>query len=311
MDGDRVAAIDIGTNSVLLLIAEIGADGLFPLVERATITRLGEGVDKTRELATAACERTLHCLGEYATEIARYGVLRAAAVGTSAMRDARGGPDFAREAQRTLGIAPRVIDGRREAELTFRGALSGLSVAAGPVTVFDVGGGSTELVHGYRDEALTRIDTAQSLDIGSVRLFERHAPSDPPGFDELTLISDEIDRALAHEPKLGESATLVGVAGTVTTLAALSLKLERYEPAKVHGHQLTREAVSDLFTELALMPLAERTALPGLDPRRADVIVVGSLIVERVMTHLRASDLVVSDRGVRWGLAEELAVEND
>jgi exopolyphosphatase / guanosine-5'-triphosphate,3'-diphosphate pyrophosphatase len=310
MHGDRVAAIDIGTNSVLLLIAEIGATGLFPVLERATITRLGEGVDRTRELAPAACERTLRCLVDYAEEIARYGVLRAAAVGTSALRDARGGPDFAREAERTLGIAPRVIDGRREAELTFRGALSGLAVT-GPVTVFDVGGGSTELVHGYRDETLTRIDSAKSLDIGSVRLFERHAPSDPPGFDELTLISDEIDRALAHEPAHGESATLVGVAGTVTTLAALSLKLTRYEPAKVHGHQITREAVSDLFTELALMPLAERTALPGLDPRRADVIVVGSLIVERVMTHLRASDLVVSDRGVRWGLAEELAAEKD
>jgi exopolyphosphatase/guanosine-5'-triphosphate,3'-diphosphate pyrophosphatase len=308
--GERVATIDIGTNSVLLLIAELGPSGLFALVERATITRLGEGVDRTRELAPAARERTMRCLGEYADEIARLGVARAAAVGTSALRDARGGQEFVREVERTLGIAPRVIDGRREAELTFRGALSGLELH-GDVTVLDVGGGSTELVHGHRDGASSRIDGARSLDIGSVRLFERHAPADPPSLEELTNIAAEIDTALAHEPEPALDATLVGVAGTVTTLAAIALGLGAYDSSRVHGHQLSREAVTDLWTELATLPLAERSKIPGLDPRRADVIVVGALIVERVMSRLRKAELLVSDRGVRWGLAEELAAEND
>ena len=305
---NRVATIDIGTNSVLLLIAERGPAGLRPVLERATITRLGEGVDRTRELAPAARERTLRCLVEYAEQIATEGVVRVAAVGTSALRDARGGEDFAREIERTLGIAPRVIDGLREAELTFRGALSGIDLF-GDVTVFDVGGGSTELVHGSREPELSRIDSSQSIDIGSVRLFERHAPSDPPSPDELARIGDDIDRALTAANGAKRESTLVGVAGTVTTLAAIGLELDSYDSARVHGHRLTRTTVSDLFAHLAALPLAERTKLPGLDPRRADVIVVGSLIVERVMTALAKTELVVSDRGVRWGLAEELAAE--
>jgi exopolyphosphatase/guanosine-5'-triphosphate,3'-diphosphate pyrophosphatase len=310
VNGERVAAIDIGTNSVLLLVAESSPAGLVPLFERATITRLGEGVDRTRELAPQACERTMRCLAAYAEDIGRLGVTRAAAVGTSALRDARGGQDFVRDAERTLGIAPRVIDGRREAELTFRGALSGLDVQ-GDVTVFDVGGGSTEFVRGHRSGLLSRIESSVSFDIGSVRLFERHAPSDPPAVEELSRIAEHIDRALSSEPRPPANTTLVGVAGTVTTLAAIELGLEEYEPSLAHGHRLTRNSVSDIFTRLATLPLAERCLLPGLDPGRADVIVAGALIVERVMSHAGKSELVVSDRGVRWGLAEELSADLD
>jgi exopolyphosphatase/guanosine-5'-triphosphate,3'-diphosphate pyrophosphatase len=306
MDGaKRVATLDIGTNSVLLLIAEATPAGPRALLERATITRLGEGVDRTRRLAPEACARTLACLRDYAADIARLGVSTSAAVGTSAMRDAVGGDDFKREARELLGVEPQVIDGAREAALTFRGALSGLALD-GAVTVFDVGGGSTEIVQGERRAGIATAASSVSLDIGSVRLFERHVRTDPPSESELERVSADIDAALARAPSAKPSDALVGVAGTVTSLASLALELVSYDPARVHGSVLDARSVRALAEKLGALSLAERQALPGLDPRRADVIVVGARIVERVMQRQRASELVVSDRGVRWGLCEEL-----
>lgn len=299
----RLATLDIGTNTVLLLVADATPEGLVPVLERATITRLGQGVDRTRELAPEARARTLACLEAYAADLARLGVTEVAAVGTSALRDARGGAELVRDAKRVLGVAPSVIGGEREAELTFRGALSGLAVS-GPVTVFDVGGGSTELVTG---DASRRITSSVSLDIGSVRLFERHVTSDPPTSAELDRVRDDIDRALATAA-ISTGGTLVGVAGTVTTLSAIALELADYDPSRVHGQTLGRETTRALVTRLASMPLAARKKLPGLEPARADVIVVGALIVERVMDLAESASLVVSDRGVRWGLLEELVV---
>jgi exopolyphosphatase/guanosine-5'-triphosphate,3'-diphosphate pyrophosphatase len=301
----RVATLDIGTNSVLLLIAEPGPNGLVPLFERATITRLGEGVDRTKQLAPAACERTLRCAEEYARDIERFGVTRAAAVGTSALRDAEGGQAFTLELARVLGFTPEVIAGEREAALTFRGALSGLDVL-GPVAVFDVGGGSTEIVQGdvRADGAFSR--DSVSLDIGSVRLFERHVTTDPPSADELARVRIDIERALATAPAPAPNSTLVGVAGTVTTLASIALELDIYDSARVHGARLTRRTVTTLAASLARVPLAERRRLTGLDPRRADVIIAGAAIVEAVMTWRDQDELVVSDRGVRFGLAEDL-----
>jgi exopolyphosphatase/guanosine-5'-triphosphate,3'-diphosphate pyrophosphatase len=309
MTSSRFATLDIGTNSVLLLIVEQREGELVPILERATITRLGEGVGRTHELAAGAKERTLACIRSYADEIARVGVTRVAAVGTSALRDARGGQEFTREIEHVLGVPPSVIDGGREAELTFRGALSGLAVR-GDVTVFDVGGGSTEIVTGTRDGARSSLGAAVSLDIGSVRLHERHLATDPPARHELAAVVKDIDAALTAAPRPVPGATLVGVAGTVTTLASLSLELGDYDPALVHGHELTHDRVVKLTDKLASLPLSERRQLRGLDPRRADVIVAGSLIVERVMSFAARDVLVVSDRGVRFGLAEELAATN-
>ncbi|MEI9953891.1 MAG: exopolyphosphatase [Pseudomonadota bacterium] len=220
----RVATIDIGTNSVLLLVAESEGGALRPVLERATVTRLGEGVDRARRLLDAACERTLACLSEYAAQLAELSVSRLDAVGTSAMRDAAGGQEFAARAARILGVAPRVIDGNEEARLTFAGALSGLSVLpvspaspvspdAGKVTVFDIGGGSTEIVVGRLTASARQIDAAVSLNIGSVRLFERHVRSDPPTAAEMRAVQRDIALALAAAPKPEADATLVGVAG--------------------------------------------------------------------------------------------------
>lgn len=316
MSAERVAAIDIGTNSVLLLIADPRASSLEPVVERATITRLGEGVDATRALSSGAASRTLSCLENYARELRTRGVTRLAAVGTSALRDAAGGTEFLDSAERILGTRPRVISGDEEAELTFYGALSGLTLqepSAAPVeravTVFDVGGGSTEIISGATSGpgAAGRVDRAKSLDIGSVRLFERHVRHDPPLRDEMARIDDDIQRELESVGRAHESAVLVGVAGTVTTLAAIELGLSAYDSTRVHGLTLSLSSIEALAERLTRQTLAERLELPGLEPKRADVIMVGAAIVRSVLAWSGQSELVVSDRGVRWGLAERLA----
>jgi exopolyphosphatase/guanosine-5'-triphosphate,3'-diphosphate pyrophosphatase len=304
----RIATIDIGTNTVLLLVAESEGGALRPVVERATVTRLGEGVDRNHRLLPEARDRTLRCLAQYAELLRELGVTRLDAVGTSAMRDATGSEELVARAAEILGLPPRVIDGNEEARLTFAGALSGLPIT-GPVTVFDIGGGSTEIVSGAFSDTERHITACVSLDIGSVRLFERHAHSDPPSEAELSRIERDIALALRDVPKPTTFATLVGVAGTVTQLAALELELERYDAARVHGRALARSTVERLTAQLAVATVAERRAMPGMEPSRADVIVVGSAIARAVLQWANAETLIVSDRGVRWGLAEELAAK--
>jgi exopolyphosphatase / guanosine-5'-triphosphate,3'-diphosphate pyrophosphatase len=318
----RVAAIDIGTNTALLLIAELRGGALVPLLERAEITRLGRGVDATRALDGEAVEQTLACLADYAAEIARAGVERTGAVGTSAMRDARGGEGFRARAAALLGVEPRVISGEEEAELTFAGALAGIGLA-GPVIAFDLGGGSTEIIRGTAG-ASDAVERAVSLDVGSVRLTERHIHADPPGADEIEAVRRDARAALGS---LGTSAwgfamgapppnpraegsgetPLVGVAGTVTTLAAYALGVAPYDAARVHGARLPAAAMINAVARLAQMPLAARRAVPAIDPRRADVIIAGGILVEEILAWAGASELLVSDRGVRWGLAKRLA----
>ncbi|WP_437579194.1 Ppx/GppA phosphatase family protein [Sorangium sp. So ce887] len=306
-----VAAIDIGTNSVLLLIAERRGGELVALVERATITRLGQGVDAARALAPEAVERTLACLARYGEELRSLGVERVDAVGTSAMRDAAGGEEFIARARGLIGVAPRVISGPEEAELTYAGALTGLDLPAqGPRIVFDVGGGSTEIIVGSAGGA---VEGAVSLDIGSVRLTERHIRADPPAGEELEAVRADARAALATVPAvpLLAAPTLVGVAGTVTTLAALVRDVVPYDGARVHGGRVSGAEVVAITSRLASLPLAERRQLPALDPARADVIVAGSVLIEEILawaSRLAGApvDLIASDRGVRWGLAERL-----
>lgn len=319
----RAAAIDIGTNSVLLLIAERRGDDLTALVERATITRLGQGVDKARELAPEAIDRTLACLARYADDIKAAGVTLVDAVGTSAMRDAKGGESFRARAAEILGVMPRVVSGEEEARLTFNGALTGLALPAGPVLVFDVGGGSTEIITG---DASGSVGSAVSLDVGSVRLTERHIHSDPAGEGELMATRADVRSSLQRSPatitaseksadsedredsegSVADRPRVVGVAGTVTTLAALLLEIAPYDGARVHGSRLARADISALTARLAGLSLQERRALPALDPGRADVIVAGGVLVDEILAWADASELIVSDRGVRWGLAHEL-----
>lgn len=298
-----LAAIDIGTNSVLLTVAEEHDGELVPLLERATITRLGAGVDRTRTLAEDACRRTLECLADYRRAIDALDVARLDVVGTSALRDAGGGADFVARAAEVLGAVPRVLTGTEEAALTFDGAHVGLELS-GPLIVFDVGGGSTEIVTGSKGDGVL---AARSLDVGSVRLFERHVTSDPASDAELAAIDAEMARALESAPRGAPGSVVVGVAGTVTTLAALERGLTHYSSEAVHGSRLTAASVARLAADLARRTVAERRALPGLEPGRADVIVAGARIVLAVLRWAEAAEVVVSDRGVRWGVLARAA----
>jgi exopolyphosphatase/guanosine-5'-triphosphate,3'-diphosphate pyrophosphatase len=306
----RVAAIDIGTNTVLLLIAEARDGGLVPILDRAEITRLGQGVDRTRTLAPEAIERTLACLSDYAKDIREHRVDKLAVAGTSAMRDAgatRGDKaDFVGRATAILGVEPRVVSGDEEANLTFAGGMLGLGLE-GDVVAFDVGGGSTELIFGAVNASEAKVRRRTSLDVGSVRLSERHVESDPPSATEMSAVRAFVDDQLRSVAPPESIPTLVGMAGTVTTLAAVARGIDPYDPEKVHGMRLGAREIAETSRRLTRLPLAERKIVRGLQPKRADIIPVGAAIVEAVVDWARAREIVVSDRGVRWGLALDLA----
>jgi exopolyphosphatase/guanosine-5'-triphosphate,3'-diphosphate pyrophosphatase len=300
----RVATIDIGTNTVLLLVAEGGGNGaLRAVAERATITRLGQGVDKTRVLAPDAIARTTACLESYAQTIRELGVERVAVVGTSAMRDARGGDAIVRAVRETMGVEARVIPGDEEARLTFRGALSGMTIASDRAVVFDIGGGSTEIVFAPTTGAFAPT-YARSIDVGSVRLTERHG-------EDLEALSRAARDAFADVPAVDAGTIPVGIAGTVTTIAAVSLSLAVYDGAKVHGHVMSRAALESVVRRLASVDVETRRTIAGMEPKRADVIVAGGIIAVSLLEHWGVDAIRVSDRGVRWGLAEEIAFRDD
>jgi exopolyphosphatase/guanosine-5'-triphosphate,3'-diphosphate pyrophosphatase len=304
----RVATIDIGTNTVLLLVAEKRGDDLVAIEEHALITRLGQGVDETRTLAPEAIARTNEALARYAEVVERTRAERVAVVGTSAMRDAGGGEAVRAHVKARFGVEARTISGDEEARLTFAGALSGVRTTSDDVVVFDIGGGSTEVVFGNR--TTRAIAWARSFDVGSVRLTERHVRHDPPAKDELEATLAAARAAFASVPveRSTNAAPPVGIAGTMTTIAAVSLGMEPYDGARVHGMTLeTREVARVVYEEFAARPVAERARLRGLDPKRADVIVAGGLLGLALLQHLGAERVTISDRGVRWGLAEELA----
>lgn len=268
------------------------------IAERATITRLGEGVDRTRELSPAAVERTTDCLQVYASVIRELRVERVAVVGTSAMRDARGGVAVKDAVRDLLGVEARVISGQEEARLTFRGALSGMSVDGTEAVVFDIGGGSTEVVVGSTRNSF-ELSFAESFDVGSVRLTERHGENE----EAITRAARE---AFARLPCVAAGTVPVGIAGTMTTLAAVSLGLVPYDGARVHGHTMSRASLEAVVRHLACLHIEARRQVPGMEPKRADVIVAGGFLALALLEHWEVDAVRISDRGVRWGLAEEL-----
>jgi exopolyphosphatase / guanosine-5'-triphosphate,3'-diphosphate pyrophosphatase len=295
----RVAAIDVGTNTALLTIAE----GERAIEERAEIVRLGEGLDRSGRLKDEAIARTVAVVEEFARAIEKHGCDRVAAVTTEAVRKAENGGDFVARATAALarvGGRMEIIDGEREARLSWRAVAGSFPTLRGPRTVVDIGGGSTELIVGEAD-----VDAVVSLPIGSVRLTERLVAHDPPTADEAARLAATVDEALAHAP--APRGTLVGIAGTVTTLAAMAQRLDSYDAARVHGSSLSRADVDALAALLGAMPLADKRRTPGLDPKRADVIFAGAVILARVMARAGAEACLVSDRGIRWGLVYELA----
>ncbi|BDG04314.1 Ppx/GppA phosphatase family protein [Anaeromyxobacter oryzae] len=299
MSKNRYAAIDVGTNTVLLLVAERRGGGLAPVLERAEITRLGRGVDRTGRLDPAAIQGTVDVVAAYAAEARGLGAEILACVATSAARDAANGADFFAAARERAGLSPEIISGDEEARLVYGSAFRDFG-AGGPLAVLDVGGGSTEFIVGEGPAPRART----SLQVGAVRLTERHVTTDPIAAVEWARVRAAARDALAPLAGLaaGAGATLVGVAGTVTTLCAVAQALPAYDAEKVHGAVMARADVEALLARLAALPVAARAALPGMEPKRADVILAGGAIVAEAMALAGFDRLTVSDRGVRWGL---------
>ena len=291
----RVAAVDLGTNSTRLLVADVSGQRLDEVARRLTITRLGEGVDARRRLLPLPIARVRNCLTDYRRELESLGAERTLAVATSAVRDAENGEAFLGEIEWSYGFATRLLSGGEEARLTFAGVSAGRSLEADTL-IFDVGGGSTELI---ADE-----DAHLSLDIGCVRSTERFLRSDPPTPIELDTLAEEV-RDLLDASTDFSVAIAIGVAGTVSALAGLDLGLTEWDPDAIHGHRMTAAAVERELERLAALPLAERREVPGLEPGRAPVIVAGALIVREVLRHFGLDELEASEHDLLHGAALE------
>jgi exopolyphosphatase/guanosine-5'-triphosphate,3'-diphosphate pyrophosphatase len=307
-DGDvmtpaRVAALDCGTNSLRLLIAEVVGDRLVDLTREMRIVRLGEGVDRTGSLAPAALARTFDAMREFAAIVVTLGADRVRLVATSATRDASNRETFVWGCREILGVEPEVVTGAEEAALSFAGATRDRP-GDPPYLVVDIGGGSTEFIRGGSTP-----DAAASVDIGCVRLTERRLRSDPPTSAERAAAVADIDAALdvvAEAVDLSSPATLVGLAGSVTTVTALALGLPEYDPARIHLQHVSAEDVARISDDLLAMTVAERRAVPVMHPGRADVIAAGALVLRRVVERTGAADVLASERDILDGIAYSL-----
>jgi exopolyphosphatase / guanosine-5'-triphosphate,3'-diphosphate pyrophosphatase len=305
----RVAAIDCGTNSIRLLVADLPAEAGAPAVDvtrQMEIVRLGEGVDRTGRLATAAIERTRRALAGYASTIKELGADRVRMVATSASRDAANATDFTAMVLETLGTEPEVVSGDEEARLSFAGAVAGLpDTFPSPYLVVDIGGGSTEFVVGTR-----AVDAAISVNIGCVRMTERHLREDPPTAAQVAAaradITAEVDRALEAVPGRAAS-TLVGLAGSVTTVAAIAMGLDAYRPERIHHARVGYDEVTAVTERLLAQTSAQRLEHPVMHPGRADVIGAGALVLQVVMERAGMDAVVASEHDILDGIAASLA----
>jgi exopolyphosphatase/guanosine-5'-triphosphate,3'-diphosphate pyrophosphatase len=303
----RVAAIDIGTNSVRLLVADVADDPAAPVVtvdRRMRITRLGQGVHASRRLTPEAIERTLAVLREYRGVIDELSAEQVRATATSAARDSENRDEFFVPATDVLGVTPELLSGDEEARLSFAGATADLD-APRPVLVIDIGGGSTEFVVGT-----TEPEAMRSLDVGCVRITEQWLHSDPPAPEELSnavsAVRDELADLARELPSLRAAATVVGLAGTITTVAAVEQGLAEYDRDKIHHFRLTREAAEDVFRTLAVESTSERRHNPGLEAERVDVIVGGVVVLVAIFRTFELQDLLVSEADILDGLARSI-----
>lgn len=304
----RVAAVDCGTNSIRLLVADIDVEAgtSQELVREMRIVRLGQGVDRTGRIAEASMQRAFGAVEEFMDLVAEHEVRAIRFCATSAARDAENAEDFLVGIKDRAGVQAEVLDGEEEARVSFAGAIRSLPPLPEPLLVCDIGGGSTELILGGADGTII---AAESLDIGSVRLNERHLAGDPPSEEEIAAAVADIDQALdtcSVDP--AEAGTVIGVAGTVTTLAAAVLHLGHYDRTAIHHSVLRAEAVQRAVTVLLRMLIEQRRALPYMHPGRADVIGAGGLILDRILRRTTLDSMVVSEHdildGIAWSLAD-------
>lgn len=304
----RVAAIDCGTNSLRLLVADVGQETLTDVIRRMEIVRLGQGVDKTGRLAPEALDRMTVVLRDYARVITESGARAIRMVATSATRDAENAAEFVRRVKEVLGIAPDVLTGDAEARLSFTGATAELLLAEPPYLVADIGGGSTEFVLGGPGLTVQ----ALSVDIGCVRMTERHLLGDPPSAGQIAAATADIDAALdavATRVPVRRARTLIGLAGSVATVAGIALGLAEYDSSRIHHTRVSAERVHAITGALLAQPRAERADIGVMHPGRVDVIGGGALVLDRIMRRFGFGEVLASEHdildGIAWALAED------
>jgi exopolyphosphatase/guanosine-5'-triphosphate,3'-diphosphate pyrophosphatase len=300
----RVAAIDCGTNSIRLLIADIDGSNVREIVRDMEIVRLGQGVDQTGQFHPDAIARTLTAVDKFAAEIAKRGVEKIRFCATSATRDATNRHLFVDGVRERLGIEPEVISGDEEAALSFAGAIQDLDPSEGPFLVVDIGGGSTEFVFGT-----TSVESARSVNIGCVRMSERHFANDPATPEQIELARTDIQAAItsaAAEVPITKAKTLVAVAGTATTVAAAALELAEYDRYAIHLARISAEQVHDASIMFLSSNREERLALGYMHPGRVDVIGAGSLVLSEIMKATGATEFVASESDILDGMARSL-----
>jgi len=303
----RLAAIDIGTNSTKMTVADVSDTGLLSVIsEQSEVTRLGEGVDAAHRLGDAPMSRTLDAIARFEDAARALGAETVLGAGTSALRDAANGPEFLAQIKERTGVAVEIITGDREAQLAYAAVRSDASLsipAEASLLVFDIGGGSTELILGDANG----VGRYKSLDIGAVRLFERFLKTDPPTLFELDQAGQFASDAFAAFPQPDSPPLIAGIGGTALNIAAVTQGAAQPDPDAVHGAVLSAAEVSSALSRFFHVPLAERRAIPGLDPKRADVIVAGALILDTLLTYFHADHFLLSARGLRYGLLADYA----
>jgi exopolyphosphatase/guanosine-5'-triphosphate,3'-diphosphate pyrophosphatase len=298
-EGKRVAVIDIGTNSTRLLVADVAGGRVSPLERRSTVTRLGRGVDLSGHLSAEAIEDVCTAIGAYVGILEELGAETVDAIATSAVRDAGNGSAFIAELRERFALSARVLDGEEEARATYLGATSE-SLPTEPTLVVDIGGGSTELVVGTGSE----VSFHDSLQAGVVRHTERCFSGDPPTPEEMEALAADVRSLIAMSVGAGiEVSQGIAVAGTPTSLAAVEMELEPYDPTRVHGHVLALPSIQRMLSQLASVPLAERVEIPGLHPDRAPTIVAGVVILIGTMRAFELEEIAVSEHDILYGTA--------
>jgi exopolyphosphatase/guanosine-5'-triphosphate,3'-diphosphate pyrophosphatase len=306
-EGERIAVVDLGTNSTRLLVANVAGGRVEELERRTEITRLGDRVDSAGRLGAAAMKRVFETLESFREPIDAHGAAKVVGVATSAVRDAKNGEEFRQELADRFGVDTRTISGAEEARLSFLGATSGRPPGGDPVLVLDIGGGSTEFVVGVPGSDPT-FHTSTSA--GSVRQTERHLADDPPTDAQLASVAGEVAAIIEAEVPRDvrrDAATGIAVAGTATQVAAVDQRLEQYDPDRVHGYRLDRYAVEEILAHLAALPLAERREIIGLHPARAPTIVAGAIILREAMRAFDFDWIETSEADILHGAALDAA----
>lgn len=300
---NRVAIIDIGSNSIKFLVGEKQADGTVKtIVDKNDIARLGEGLRETGVISAEAMQRNAEAVARFAQEAKENGADKIVSVGTMALRSAGNSADFVKMVKELCGVEVQIIPGEEEARLSYLAILSGLPIPDGDMVIFDTGGGSTEFIFGKGTELVKRF----SVNLGAIRITEKFFSDDPVKAGSVEEALKEIDAEFAAAGVEGKPVQLVGMGGTVTSMGAVKHKMVKYDPDVIQGSTLTRADIADQIKEYSARTVEQRRELPGLQPKRADVILAGACILQDIIDRLGVDALTISDRGLRHGLAFDL-----